>query len=208
MHLFCFFSSVLSCKMASFCSLPSWQTNMAPPDRRGIAANLPKPTVSRRSHILLCGSCPCAFTPFKLNNRMIMDGVSRDCQTAWNRRFSAGSNGTPVFDSRLSQKVCNTHVEAGLAGPGRYAGLDVQNPNLQRATRTQPDTYLHCGIGPRGLPRAQLTSLLAGLAFLRGLPMQPSRPEPRFLRPRSGSPPPARRKRKSSGCPTRSICVR
>ena len=87
---------------------------------------------------------------------MIMDGVSRDCQTAWNRRFSAGSIGTPVFDSRLSQKVCNTHVEARLAGPGRYASLDVQNPNLQRATRTQPDSYLHCGIGPPGLPRAHL----------------------------------------------------
>ena len=53
------------------------QTNMATPDHRGIAAKLPKPTVSRRSRILLCGSCPCAFTPSKLKHRTIMDGVSR-----------------------------------------------------------------------------------------------------------------------------------
>ena len=82
-----------------------------------------------------------------------MDGVSRYCQTAWNRRFSAGLIGTPVFDSTLNHKVCNTYVEAEqLAGPGRYASLDGQNPNLQRATLTQPDSDPHYGIGPRGLP--------------------------------------------------------
>ena len=76
MHLFCSFYPVFSCKMATFLQFTILQTTMAPPVRRGIAAKLPKPTASRRSHILLCGSCPCAFTPSKLKNRIIMDGVS------------------------------------------------------------------------------------------------------------------------------------
>jgi hypothetical protein len=86
---------------------------------------------------------------------MNIDGVSRDCQIAWTRRFS-GLIGTPVFGSTLNHKVCNTYVEAELAGPGRYASLNGQNPNLQRATRNQLDSDPHCGIGPRGLPGVHL----------------------------------------------------
>jgi hypothetical protein len=84
MHVFFSFSPDFSCKMANFLQFTMLQTSMATTDQRGIAAKLPKPTASRRSRILLCGSCPCAFTPSKLKNRMIMDGmmdmVSRVCQ--------------------------------------------------------------------------------------------------------------------------------
>src|SRR5215216_3197253 len=72
---------------------------MAPLSRMRIAAKPQKRTVYRRSHILLCGSRPCAFTPSKLNDGTIMGGISRDCQTAWNRRFTTAPISAPVFDS-------------------------------------------------------------------------------------------------------------
>ena len=83
MHLFCPFSPSFSCKMANFLQFTILQTNMATLDRRGIAAKLPKPNgFWALSHPSLRGSCPCAFTQFKLKNRTIMDRVSRVWQTA------------------------------------------------------------------------------------------------------------------------------
>jgi len=39
-----------------------------------------------------------------------MDGVLRDCHTAWNRRFTMAPIGVAVFDSRLNYKVCTTRA--------------------------------------------------------------------------------------------------
>ena len=130
------------------------QTNIAPPDRMGIAAKLPN---QRLLGTPTCFFAVVAHAPLLPLSSTIGWGDGRGVAGLPYRLepvFSGGPNGHPVFDSQLSHKVCNKYVEAALAGRGHYASLDVQNPNFQRATPASARTTGTAGPCYRGTQRS------------------------------------------------------